>query len=269
MLVWAMHCRRRSMGLCLPTGLGNRMHMFCLVHSFASDVSWGMSDPGPACPALWHAHVRQRHCSEHDVHVIYNLALRTQLHAANHRYMLSVFRLCLCFCKLFFFGNPVSVLNHFALTQILVGGSFRGFPDSECLVSRAVSIITSLTESWAIVHRCPKHHGCPLSVSLVRNKWLPVVPFARAINFSKGHLWQALAPLLQSPVSAVRIWFCSEGWNSPYREILWMDEILHHFETGNHCLLGIYKIIINPGFLRWCEMDFVGPIGMLSPRHPF
>ena len=40
--------------------------------------------------------------------------------------------------------------------------------------------------------------------------------------------------------------------------ILWMDEILHRFETmRNHVLFGIYKGIYHSvGFLRWCEMDF-------------
>ena len=43
--------------------------------------------------------------------------------------------------------------------------------------------------------------------------------------------------------------------------LLWiLDEILHHFETmGNQCIVGIYKGSIIPGFLRWCEMDFVHP----------
>ena len=37
-----------------------------------------------------------------------------------------------------------------------------------------------------------------------------------------------------------------------------MDELLHHFETmGNHCFIGIYRMSVIPGFLRWCEMDFV------------
>ena len=39
-----------------------------------------------------------------------------------------------------------------------------------------------------------------------------------------------------------------------------MDEILHHFETmGNRLLLAFYRAIIIPGFLRWCEADFVHP----------
>ena len=42
--------------------------------------------------------------------------------------------------------------------------------------------------------------------------------------------------------------------------LLWMDKILHHLETmGNHCLLGICRGTIIPGFLRWCEMDFAHP----------
>ena len=37
-------------------------------------------------------------------------------------------------------------------------------------------------------------------------------------------------------------------------DMLWMDEILHHFETmGIHCLL-ILGIII-PGFLRWSRIS--------------
>ena len=43
--------------------------------------------------------------------------------------------------------------------------------------------------------------------------------------------------------------------------ILWMDEILHHFETMVETLVCWYlqgnRII--PAFLRWCEMDFVHP----------
>ena len=42
--------------------------------------------------------------------------------------------------------------------------------------------------------------------------------------------------------------------------ILWMDEILHRFETmGSHCLLVFTGESFIPGFLRWCEMDFVHP----------
>ena len=42
--------------------------------------------------------------------------------------------------------------------------------------------------------------------------------------------------------------------------ILWMDGILHRFETmRNHDLLVVAGAIIIPGFLRWCEMDFVPP----------
>ena len=33
--------------------------------------------------------------------------------------------------------------------------------------------------------------------------------------------------------------------------LLWMDEILHHFET---MLVGIYRGIVIPGFLRWCKI---------------
>ena len=42
--------------------------------------------------------------------------------------------------------------------------------------------------------------------------------------------------------------------------ILWMDEILHQLEAmGKTKSVGIYKGIMIPGFLRWCEMDFVQP----------
>ena len=42
------------------------------------------------------------------------------------------------------------------------------------------------------------------------------------------------------------------------RPPLWMDETLHHFETlGNHSYL--QENHQKPGFLRWCEMDFVHP----------
>ena len=42
--------------------------------------------------------------------------------------------------------------------------------------------------------------------------------------------------------------------------LLWMDEILHHLETIKKPLfMGIYRGFIIPGFLRWCEMDFVHP----------
>ena len=41
-------------------------------------------------------------------------------------------------------------------------------------------------------------------------------------------------------------------------ELLWVDEILHHFETiANHCLLVFTLGKHRPaGFFRWCEMDF-------------
>ena len=43
--------------------------------------------------------------------------------------------------------------------------------------------------------------------------------------------------------------------------ILWMDEILHHFETmGKPLFVGIYKGILIPGFLRWCRVSFIHSI---------
>ena len=44
--------------------------------------------------------------------------------------------------------------------------------------------------------------------------------------------------------------------------ILWMDEILHHFEAMVETIafVGIYRGIIMPGFLRWSEMDLVHPL---------
>ena len=41
--------------------------------------------------------------------------------------------------------------------------------------------------------------------------------------------------------------------------ILWMDEILHHFETmGNQCLLVFTGTGISiPGFLRWCRISSI------------
>ena len=41
-------------------------------------------------------------------------------------------------------------------------------------------------------------------------------------------------------------------------ELLWMDEILHLFETaGNHCLLVFTGGIIMPGLLRWCRISSI------------
>ena len=37
--------------------------------------------------------------------------------------------------------------------------------------------------------------------------------------------------------------------------ILWMDEILHHFESWlKPLLVGIYRGIIIPGFVMWCRI---------------
>ena len=52
------------------------------------------------------------------------------------------------------------------------------------------------------------------------------------------------------------------GWpmiDSGQKEtLLWMDEILHHFETmGHHCLLVFVGGIILPGFLRWCRTSLI------------
>ena len=43
--------------------------------------------------------------------------------------------------------------------------------------------------------------------------------------------------------------------------ILWMDEILHHLETMVETIVCWYLQgnQQKPGFLRWCEMDFVHP----------
>ena len=51
------------------------------------------------------------------------------------------------------------------------------------------------------------------------------------------------------------------AWKEPPRQVLlWMDKILHHFESmGNHYMLVFTGGIILPGFLGWCEMDFVHP----------
>ena len=45
-----------------------------------------------------------------------------------------------------------------------------------------------------------------------------------------------------------------------HHPLLWMNEILHHFETmGSHCWLVFTGESFIPGFLEWCEMDFVHP----------
>ena len=46
---------------------------------------------------------------------------------------------------------------------------------------------------------------------------------------------------------------------NPAEVTLWMDEVLHHFETmGSHCLLVFTGESFIPGFLRWCNI-FVHP----------
>ena len=41
----------------------------------------------------------------------------------------------------------------------------------------------------------------------------------------------------------------------PPRLVLWMDEILHQFETmGSHCLLVFTGESFIPRFLRWCRI---------------
>ena len=49
---------------------------------------------------------------------------------------------------------------------------------------------------------------------------------------------------------------------------LWMDKILQQVKAmGKRLFVGIYKGIIIPWFLRWCEMDFVRPqYGGGSPK---
>ena len=48
----------------------------------------------------------------------------------------------------------------------------------------------------------------------------------------------------------------------------WTKSTSHHFETMViHCFLGIYRGIIIPGFLRWCEMDCVHPQNCSEDGH--
>ena len=53
----------------------------------------------------------------------------------------------------------------------------------------------------------------------------------------------------------------SQGWVPCGRfpfwfSLLWMDEILHHFETmGNHLFVDIDRGIIILGLLRWCRIS--------------
>ena len=43
--------------------------------------------------------------------------------------------------------------------------------------------------------------------------------------------------------------------------VLWMDEILHHFEAmGNHCLLVFTGNQTIPGLLRWCRILSIHPM---------
>ena len=42
-------------------------------------------------------------------------------------------------------------------------------------------------------------------------------------------------------------------------EVVWTNSISHHFETIDNHFDGTYGGISMPGFLRWCEMDFVHP----------
>ena len=60
-------------------------------------------------------------------------------------------------------------------------------------------------------------------------------------------LWKLRAETRPGSATCLRDHFePNRGWA---RDLLWMVEILHHFETR----------AIFPGFLRWCEMDFVHP----------
>ena len=49
------------------------------------------------------------------------------------------------------------------------------------------------------------------------------------------------------------------------KHILWMDKILHHFETiGNRCFVGIYRGLIIPGFRRWCRISSIHSVDKLG-----
>ena len=65
--------------------------------------------------------------------------------------------------------------------------------------------------------------------------------------------------LMSDPLVDIRIWWGSMCTNhSGEGSLLWMDKILHHFETmvDTICFAGFYRgNRIIPGLLRWCKLD--------------